>query len=211
MKRFMRRLLCVSVCALLPVSAAQASGEYIGLSYDGVTWANELTTPLFDPDFRWVPGDSETFSFFVRNDGPTGAEMTLAVIYDNADPILAEDIALSARVSGGDWVELVNGAVNQQLSEQILDLGEIVRVDVNAVFDPTSTNQSQRRELGLTFVVTLADGLNTPPPTDATGSLPQTGADMAAWPLWIAALMIGSGLALLIRRRRDDETEVSHG
>ncbi|MFI5428339.1 hypothetical protein ACHMWU_18290 [Aeromicrobium sp. UC242_57] len=35
--------------------------------------------PLFDPDLRWVPGDSTIGGFYVRNQGASDANLRVAV------------------------------------------------------------------------------------------------------------------------------------
>ena len=113
---------------------------------------------LFDDAFRWVPGDSETESFYVRNQGPTDAVMVIEARSADSDELLSNDeIELRARVDGGTWVDLENGAPSKSLSQQRIGEDDEVHVDVNATFDPASTNQSQNKALDLTFTVTLAD------------------------------------------------------
>lgn len=200
-----------------PVHAA----EEIGLSNDGVTWSSTLERPLFDPAFRWVPGDSETASFYVRNQGPSSALLAIAARSADTDELLEhDDIRLRARAAGGDWVAIENGVASRSLTSQSLRRGASTQVQVNATFDPASTNQSQTKVLRLDFVVTLADHRALEPPDAADGSadesssiptgvgaaLPSTGS-----PLGILGLMIGALLVLLgghLARRRGDDGDV---
>ena len=47
----------------------------------------------------WVPGDSETRSFFVRNDGPSDARLVISVVTQDDDRLLADDDLLAVRVA----------------------------------------------------------------------------------------------------------------
>ena len=223
--RLLRLLGVITGLVLLVPSTANAADE-IGLSNDGVTWSSSLPQPLFDPAFRWVPGDSETASFFVRNQGPSTALMTIEARSADTDELLEnDDISLQARAEGGGWVSLDNGVASESLTAQSIGQGGVVRIDVNASFDPASTNQSQTKQVALRFAVTLADALEGPGDkadgsddggpigsgsgTDSAGIIPNAGSVVTPLLLWVGAILVGVGLALLVRRRRDGE--VAHG
>lgn len=164
-----RRLLLALVvtASLLGASVAYASGE-IGLSEDGASWSSGLDGPLFDPDARWVPGDSRTETFYVRNQGPTGASMTIEARSTDEDDLLADDeIDLRARADGGAWVDLRNGAASTELNDDAIEQDGVVRVDVNASFDPASSNRSQTARVALDFRVHLADAVGSDGESDA--------------------------------------------
>jgi LPXTG-motif cell wall-anchored protein len=224
------RLLLVGLTAttLLGASVAYAADE-IGLSDDGVTWSSGLDAPLFDPDVRWVPGDSRTESFFVRNEGPSGASLTIVARSADEDDLLSDDhIDLRARADGGAWVELRNGVASTRLNEREIEQDGVVEVDVNATFDPTSTNRSQVRRLALDLRVRLADAAGTdgesdadadggadadldgsgvdadldpPAREEATGALPGTGTTTEQWILLLGAALVLAGTSLAVRRR----------
>lgn len=202
MKLVWRCLTCMSLL-LLGSTSAHAADE-IGLSRDGVTWASELPGGLFDGAFRWVPGDSETESFYVRNQGPSDAVMVIEARSADSDELLSnDDIALRARVDDGPWVDLENGAPSKSLSQQRIGEDDVVQMDVNATFDPASTNQSQTKTLDLTFTVTLADALQG---GEADGGdsdndlLPDTGAQISSWLVIAAGVMLTLGVRLVRRR-----------
>ena len=135
MKLVWRCLLCTAILSL-GSSSAYAADE-IGLSRDGVTWTPTLPGGLFDGAFRWVPGDSETESFYVRNQGPSDAVMVIEARSADSDELLSnDDIELRARVDGGTWAELENGATGRSLSQQRIGEDDVVHVDVKATFDP---------------------------------------------------------------------------
>ncbi len=208
-----------ATCLLAPPAHA---AEEIGLSNDGTTWSSTLEHPLFDPAFRWVPGDSETASFYVRNQGPSSALLTIEARSAGTDELLDDDdIALRARAADGEWVSVENGVASRSLTSESIRRGDVVEVVVNATFDPVSTNQSQTRHLLLRLDVTLTDALedgggegagnDDGPGGSGVGSgslaglLPETGSATTWLALWVGALLAGLGLALAARRRQDDE------
>lgn len=224
-----RLLLALAVTtSLLGASVAYASGE-IGVSADGTSWSSGLDGPLFDPDARWVPGDSRTETFYVRNQGPTGASMTIEARSTDEDDLLADDeIDLRARADGGAWVDLRNGAASAELTDDVIEQDGVVRVDVNASFDPTSSNRSQVRRLALDLRVRLADAAGTdgesdadadggadadldgsgvdadldpPEGEEAAGALPGTGTTTEGWILLLGAALVLGGTSLVVRRR----------
>ncbi|MFT4188474.1 MAG: hypothetical protein QM621_07805 [Aeromicrobium sp.] len=215
----MRRSFALFALLLLVSSPARAAEE-IGVSRDGVTWSQTLPTPLFDPSVRWVPGDVRTSTFYVRNDGSSAAYLTVAARGADDDRLLADDdIALRARVAGGDWTPLENGASGIALTEQSIARGEVAEIDVEAAFAWESANQSQTKQLALRFDVRLtaaeaSDGGGVDPdegdPDDSglvAGLLPRTGAGVTLWSALtgLVLLLVGSRLT---RRRAE---EVGHG
>jgi hypothetical protein len=223
-----RGLLLACLIAAAP-SGASAADE-IGLSKDGSSWSTTLAVPLFDPDFRWVPGDDESTSFFVRNQGPSGAQLKISAQSADTDQLLRnEDIALFARADGGPWLELQNGVATAELTDGAIERSGMARVDVRVRFNPASTNPSQNRSLSLTFVVTLTDAAvgnvdndnDDGDGDDSSGGddddsggrneddgLPGAGSSISPQTLWIAAVLIGAGLALVRRARREERADV---
>lgn len=213
-----RGLLLAGLVVAAPTTAA--AGDEIGLSKDGSNWSPTLPAPLFDPGFRWVPGDDETSSFFVRNQGPSGATLTISVRSADTDQLLSNsDIELFARGDGGSWITLANGVATSALTERSITRGGTARVDVRAHFNPASVNQSQTKSVPLTFVVTLtqASGSGRNPGDNEDGDdddegrdgdLPGTGSTVGPATLWLAAILIGGGLALVRRSRREERVDV---
>lgn len=215
-----RLVLAVVVAAALAGASAAHAADEIGLSDDGVTWSSGLDGPLFDPGVRWVPGDSRTESFYVRNEGPSGASLTIEARSADEDDLLGDDdIDLWARADGGAWVELRNGVASTRLTGRAVEQDGVVEVDVNVTFDPTSSNQSQVRRLALDLRVLLADAVGTDgesdadadsgtdvdlgPPVgeEATGVLPGTGTTTEQWILLLGAALVLGGTSLVVRRR----------
>jgi len=199
----MRIIWCCLVAALTTlISSSAIAADEVGLSNDGTTWGSTLAHPLFDPSIRWVPGDDETASFYVRNQGPTRALMTIEARSADTDELLSnDDIALKARAAGGAWVDLENGVPTADLAGGSIASGGVVKVDVNAVFDWQSPNRSQSKTLPLTFRVTLTDSLEDVPGGGSEDeALPGTGSSFTVWQVVMAGLLIGFGIALLRRR-----------
>ncbi len=153
--------LTIFLFCLVP-STAQAAGE-VGLSWDGRSWSEQLSQPMFDPAARWVPGDVGIKAFHVRNQAESGAILTIAVLARDEDGLLRdEDIRLSARVGTEDWVDLERTEENFRLNSDALPAGESRKVEVNAAFDFASPNRSQNKQLALMFIVTLTDAQASP-------------------------------------------------
>ena len=213
-----RGLLLAGLVVAAPMGAVAA--DEIGLSKDGSNWSSSLSAPLFDPAFRWVPGDDEISSFFVRNQGPSGAVLTISVRSADTEQLLSDsDIELFARVDGGPWIKLANGVATSAVTERSITRRGTVRVDVRARFEPSSTNPSQTKSAPLTFVVTLTqasgsgrnhsgnDGDGDDDGDDRDGHLPGTGSTVGPATLWAAAMLIGGGLALVRRSKREERVD----
>lgn len=208
MRRWVVTLL---MSGLLAATAAPAWADEVGLSHDGERWGDTLVEPLFDADTIWVPGDSRTVSFYVRHDADTDAVLTATVRSDDSDDLLADaHIALRAR-AGDAWFRLSNGEPSPELTEASIRAGAPVKVEVQAAFDPRSSNASQADSLSLEFEITMTEALTDRPgdrPDDPPpGWLPPTGADVSATWLWAAGLLVVMGTALMIAGRREKERD----
>lgn len=194
-----------TVIAALAVPARAADG--IGLSLDGRTWSDSIRQPLFDAGSRWVPGDSETRSFYVRDQGPTGARLTVDVLTRDGNRLIADDdLLIEVRADGGAWGVIENGGTARAIASGRLGQGARARVDVRVGFRPGSVNESQSDVLPLDFRATLVDGSAGPDAGGAAdGLLPGTGSALGVAVIWSAAALLGSGLALLLGRRRKQE------
>lgn len=206
----MRSSATLGVAAATVLSAAvgaapAAAGDDVGLSIDGHHWSNEVTRPLLDPSLHWVPGDRRSASFYVRDQGPTGAHLTIAVETRDPDRLLADhDIALRARVASGTWRSLDNGQDAVSLLDGPLARGGTVRVDVRVRFRWSSGNTAQVDQLPLDFVVRLTQagiGDRTGPDTGG-GFLPGTGSAVESWLVLLGAALLASGGGLVLTHRR---------
>ncbi|MGB9012597.1 MAG: hypothetical protein WCB95_07040 [Aeromicrobium sp.] len=205
---------CLLALAAVMLSAAPAhAADEISLSRDGITWYESLPDTLFSESMRWVPGDSQIETFYVRNDGPGGALFTITARRAGSPELVSnDDIALRARVDGGSWVSLINGMPSENMTKQNIKRGDVARVDVNATFDPASSNQTQRTTLAAVFTVALA---GTPERNESAGGsgdvgrgalLPGVGSRVSAWLLVAASAMLALGVRFVRRLH-----EVHHG
>lgn len=208
----------------LPAAPAHAEGE-IGLSRDGRSWSDDLPGPLFDPALRWVPGDARTASFLVRNQGPSAGDLTASVRADDASGLLASpDFALEARVDDGPWVEVADG-LTQIVADRVVARGAISTVQVRGTFAAAATGSQQlsvpfRVEIGLAEDGAVAGAEDDAGTDDGSGSLgdgtvggeadagesddlPSTGATVQPELLWLGAGLVGAGIALVRRGRRE--------
>ena len=209
LRRLVPWTVLASIALTIDAGAAHADGN-VGLSLDGHSWASELRQPLFDPAFRWVLGDTETRSFWVRNQGPTAASMRIALRTTDPDRLVArEDLRIDARVWGGSWTSLAGGA-DQALTDEAIPEGDRVRLDLRVVFVPGATNPTEREHLPSGFVVRLtqaglggADGGGERP----SGGLPNTGNEVELWLVWLGTALLGGGLVLVLAARRREASD----
>lgn len=229
MRRWLSTVIALGL-VLVGISPASAADE-IGLSLDGTHWVDTLEDPLLDPGVTWVPGDSTTVSFYVRNQADTAAVLSAAVLTDDGDRLLSDrHVSLRAR-AGGRWFPLVNGHDSPALTAASISPDGKVRVDVEAAFDPASSNASQSAALDLMLRVRLADAVEDmnpvpvdPTPTDGsekpndadeerdappagTDHLPRTGSDTPAILIWTALLAMTAGAAFVAAGRREREDD----
>ncbi len=189
-----------AVAALLVSLApgAVATPDAVVVSSDGSSWSSDLTTPLFEPTVRWVPGDARTSSFYVENRGRTAAEVRVQVRTGADDGLVRTgDVVLCVRVEGGLWRPAEREA-GSALNTVALRVGEVQRIDVRAAFRAAAQNLSQDAGVALRFVVQLAEAASATAP--GYGAMPDTGAPAVRLPLFLAALCCGTGLALVRRR-----------
>ena len=205
--------------AMLLVASPATAADEIGLSIDGVSWSSHLTQPLFDPALVWVPGDDEVSSFYVRNQGPSGANLTVVARTADSDNLVADDdLKLWVRAGGGSWIRVQNGAVSTAPASGIASEGSVTRVDLRVRFDPASVSQSEAKALRLNVVITLTEAV--PDESDSDGSdrsdhsdgsdgrLPGAGSSVKPQWMWFAAGLVGGGVVLVGASRRRERADV---
>lgn len=204
MKRHLTALVAAVTMILMTPVAANAADE-LGLSRDGVTYADNLSGPLFDASVRWVPGDSRTATFYVRNQGGTQARLTVDLLGDHTGELLdSGDLHVTAIADGRSGV-VSDGAERRLLTLPGIEDQQVVPVTVTVDFDLSSPNATQLLSTDLRFRVALEQ-------TSAVigEDLPDTGARIPWWLAVLAAVCIGGGTALIARRRTHTEG-ASHG
>lgn len=210
----MKRLAVLIILALVATSTpAVAATGVLAFSRDGSTWVDSLDSPLFDPAFLWVPGDTESETFLVKNQSDDNAMLSIEAVGLDSGLFAQEDVELRIRVDEGSWQQLTAG--NVSLGEE-LAAGDSRRFDIEVAFLPTAGNDTQLSAFPLTFEVFLSDasGGESDDPNDSESdekaiALDRTGGDLGTYLILAAAAIAASGLILLgvARRRNLDESE----
>lgn len=213
---------CLAIALVALVGAAPAhADEELGFSRDGVTWTANLPGPLFPASTLWVPGDVQQSSFYVRNQGPTDGQMTVnALTKDSQKLISSGAMVIAARVGSGPWTALSVGKT--RVLPAILKVAQnaISKITVQVAFQPSTTaqmNLAASFQLRITMFQGDVKGINTGHGGHGNGNgsghvgginigngsgLPNTGSPIELRWIWLAAALIGSGLALVVPRRR---------
>jgi hypothetical protein len=165
-----RRRTAALACAALSIGsalgyAAPASADpRVGLSVDGITWVEDLTTPLLDPDFVWVPGESQIATLYFRNQSGQRADGHAEVTVGPEDAVLAAALDVRTRYDGGSWTDGSTGP-----TVPLAD-GQVVRLDVEVTFDPLAGNETMLRQVPLEVRVLLSgeDPVGSPTTTTTT-------------------------------------------
>lgn len=212
MIRRLASLVAAAVVAVGVTAAPAFADDEIGLSTDGVTWSHQLAAPLFAPGFLWVPGDVEERSFRIRNGGPSAGEVTVDVVASDPAGLLASpDLLLEARLGSGAWVEVSAGTTRLQPAVLDVPKGADTTVTVRGTFRPETTAHMDE-VVPFDVRVTLSEagevaGESSGGDGDedgevSGGALPDTGSPFGVGPVWLAAGLIGAGIALVRPTRR---------
>jgi len=208
-------LLIAAGVALLGLGTAPASaaGE-LGLSPDGVTWGDALPGPLFDPAFRWVPGDSEVRSFYVRNQSGDDAVLNVTLVTGPVESLIdTGDLTVSAKVGTGAYAAADTAGSHLLINQVSVPSGAVRKISVKVDLDPASTNVSQQLRLDFRFNVNLSqDTTSVNPPTQpgdngnggtsGDGDLPDTGTVVTPSMLLLAAVLVATGIGFVRYGRR---------
>lgn len=203
----------VAMVLLAPGTVAHAApADDVVVSADGTTWSDALPSPLFDPGFRWVPGDVRTAAFWVGNRADDAGDLAIvARTGAGSDGSVADHVTLEARRASGSWVVLRADGRSRSLPGTALAAGAEERVLVRAGFSPGAGNPTQRRRLLLDFEVVLSRTPGVAGPDDGPGALPAAGgpggAVLALGLVLVAggSLVVGAVPYLSPGRKDDDE------
>ncbi len=156
MSTTLRRSLVIVLAALAVLMPSMASAaDEMGLSRDGVTYAPTLEGTLFDDGMTWVPGDTETATFFVRNQGKAAAQLTIDLLGASMTALLdSGDLTVTAS-AGGQTGTLASAAEQRLLTVQGIVDQQVVPVTITIAFDPASTNDTQLLASDVGFRVNL--------------------------------------------------------
>lgn len=197
-----------SLLSAVTIAGPAHASDEIGLSLDGVTFSSSLSEPLFDPDFRWVPGDEQTRTFYVRNQSRDGADLAVDVLGNKVDSLLGTgDLTIRARGNLGTWHDLDDPGTHRLVDSVGLEASDVARVDVAVSFAGGSSNQSQLRRLELDFRIGLGQDIAELDGGDGGGLLPATGGPALAV-LVTGLALVGAGLTVASRRREKEEHHV---
>lgn len=195
------------IAALLVGSAAPAVADAepdVELSVDGVTWGPDLTVPLFDPDIRWVPGDTRSATFRVRNSSGDPARLSVDVLGTAVHSLLdTGSLTVAARGGGGAWKVISTPGTHRLVSAVPVAPGGSSRVEIVVAFSAAAANQSMRQDLDLRFRLRLTQAA----PEGHTGvhDLPDTGGPPPQFLLLGAALAV-AGIHQITRTSRKGAT-----
>lgn len=165
---------------LLALSSAPARAqEGLQLSPDGDRWGPTLDRPLFDPAVRWVPGDERTASFWVRNATDRPADLSLAILTEDTDELLADDVltvVARAHRPGDDACAVTLADAGSAYPLGPVASRKAVRITLIASYGAEAGNATQQDRAGLDFRVTLTDhaagGPTTPPSSPSASRTP---------------------------------------
>ena len=209
----MRRLLPLVLAAVLAVGSvlppqayAAGSSDELGLSRDGAAWSDHLTEPLFEPGTRWVPGDVRSRSFLARNQSADPARLYVQVLTEEGAGLF-EFLRIEVRVAGGRWEQVTVGETDLERRE--VAAGAQESVEIRAGFAANAPNDTMDGSGAMDLYLTLEGNAAPGPPgeDDESGSglplLPDTGAPALAGLIALAAALIGAGVALIARGRKE--------
>ena len=144
------------VIAVSTSAAPAVAADELALSRDGEHWFSTIDAPLLAGPTRWVPGDSSTARFYVRNQAGDVGDLTVDVIGTRV-LLGTGDLEVAARGGGGEWTTVYQGGTHRLVTSPRIPPGEARAVDVRVSFDPAATNSSQLLSGNLHFRVTLTD------------------------------------------------------
>lgn len=236
MKRYAMGLLA-ALGMTVALAAPAAAADELGVSKDAVTWSSELPGSLFDNSTRWVPGDSRTATFYVRNQSADYGKLTIDILGNHVGTLLDLGVLhITASGGGGFGIPASDGVEHRLYMVAGIPSGGVVPINITVDFDDTSTNESQLLSTDLKFGVALSNGGSVllPPPSDpadpsdpntgtqddnnvtqtgnglyhrVTGALPNTGAPEITRITVIGSILLGIGIAVVSRRRRNPQGE----
>lgn len=203
-------VLIMTAGQLLIASPAHAEDE-LRVSSDARHWQPNLDRPLFDPAHRWVPGDTETTTFWIRNTASSAGVLRVTIDPIDHDQFLATGLQIRARTTGGGWFRLAADGSPRRIADT-LPAGGTTRVWITTSFAAGAGNQSQDHHADVAVKVRLSERIGGPG-TDLPGStgpgpdgLAGTGTDGSEVLLLVGAAAIGLGWAIVrptrLRRQR---------
>ena len=159
-RRWYRIAGAVVATALVAVpGAAFAAAPGVSMSLDGSTFSGVLAQPVFAAQPVLVPLDSVEGVFWVRNDGPEAARLTL--LLDGAswdDAAFANALTVSAEVDGVQGTAVPLSSTSRcpvVASGAILEPGEAVAVTTTLTLGDLAAQEGQGASVGMNLSVGL--------------------------------------------------------
>lgn len=151
--------LTLLAAAISPASATELrepDSRALQVSLDGFTWTGAITTPLFDPDVRWVPGDVRTAQFFVRNRRPEAGDLRVVLERPLREALLGTGfLTIAARADNGPWLEVASGGRQVLVGTADIGSGGAMSVQLRASMGTDAPNQTMVLDTDLDLQVTL--------------------------------------------------------
>jgi len=243
--RILARALAIAVSLVLVVPAVATAADdpttptsRLGLSMDeNGPWTTSLGTPLFDPDFRWVPGDRIVSGFWATNLSTDSAEFRISLLPRVTALLDSGEFQIEVRADDDRWQPIRTA----WSAPRPLAAGEKMHIQIRAELPESASNATQTLAFGfdlrtrLTYQGPVATP--TPRPTPAApesgdddvsrdgegaaakdadaetpaspnhGSLAGTGADQPAWLPPLGFGALITGLWLALAARRRSDEE----
>ena len=154
-KRWLAPALVVALLACLwGAPAAQAARKWspLTISRDGQHWASQPTWSVFRGTVWMVPGQSQTRSLYVRNQGPTNARLRVTLSMRGATSWPTRGLRIEVG-HNGDWNRVTRSG--QKAQSFRVKQGGVARVLVRLSQKPGSMNRSQDHQLAFTLHLRL--------------------------------------------------------
>lgn len=222
-------VLAAVVASTLVAAPAQAAASAVEFSADGVSWSANPLASVFPADFRYVPGDVTSSTFYVRN--ARSAPTSLLVVVTDVS-YSDDEIGDALTVSATDFGIGGFGAKPIRLVEKCAEVstrrdlapGEVLAVRIDVALSSTLDGaQGQLGRADFRLLVGQADreapltpegcptvGSLMPafPGTGEASTIASTGATPPYAALGFAGFALGVGWMLIIaaRRRRRNTT-----
>lgn len=128
-----------------PSEAAPRRWSMVAVSHDGHHWQRNLTGPLFDSRMVWVPGDTATRSFYVKNRGEGQARLSVRLAMDDRDTLVrAGDLRFFVKTRQR-WVRIARPRGRWMFNVRLRP-GGVKRVWVRVRLHPQAGNSTMRRQ-----------------------------------------------------------------
>ncbi|WP_223694905.1 hypothetical protein [Leifsonia poae] len=143
-------LLGIGMALLSAPTAVYADESPLMLSSDGRSWAPTLSSAIFDEGHRFIPGDVEPASFWVKNTAKSTMWLTVQVVKD-------PDTARHLDVDFGLGTVELNSGCTTIVENQPLQRGVPVRFAGSISANSNTSIDTRNRGSGLRIKTLLAD------------------------------------------------------